>query len=60
MTTIQFDVFLSYSEADQQAAMAIADALRTGAGLHPFLDRWHLSASNAWDRINAYDQPSLS
>src|SRR3712207_3437478 len=46
--TTQFDVFLSYSEADQHAAQAIADALRTSAGLQPFLDRWHLIPGQPW------------
>lgn len=48
MTPPKFDVFLSYSEADQQAALMLADALRTSAGLQPFLDRWHLIPGQPW------------
>jgi WD40 repeat protein len=48
VTPPKFDVFLSYSEADQQAALVLADALRTSAGLQLFLDRWHLIPGQPW------------
>lgn len=47
-TTTQFDVFLSYSEADQAAILALANALLTQSGLQPFLDRWHLIPGRPW------------
>jgi hypothetical protein len=44
-----FDVFLSYSRADEAAVRRLADALR-GRGLRPFLDRWYLHPGRSWQR----------
>lgn len=48
MAAPQFDVFLSYSEADQAVVLALADVLRTQSGLQLFLDRWHLIPGRPW------------
>ena len=44
----EYDVFLSYNSADQEAVELIARRLREEAGLEPFLDRWHLVPGEPW------------
>jgi len=44
---VQFDVFLSHNSKDKGAVERIAQRLRD-AGLHPFLDKWHLIPGNPW------------
>ncbi|MGD8626448.1 MAG: TIR domain-containing protein, partial [Anaerolineae bacterium] len=45
---IQYDVFLSHSDADNAAVELIAQRLREEAGLAPFLDSWHLIPGRPW------------
>jgi hypothetical protein len=42
-----FDVFVSYSRADQDAAERLGRALRA-RGLTVFVDRWYLVAGQSW------------
>jgi WD40 repeat protein len=44
---ISFDVFMSYSRADQDAVEQIGRALRA-RGLTVFVDRWYLIAGQSW------------
>jgi WD40 repeat protein len=44
---IRFDIFVSYSRADQDAVEQIGRALRA-RGLTVFLDRWYLVAGQSW------------
>ena len=44
---ISFDVFVSYSRADQDAVEQIGRALRA-RGLTVFVDRWYLVAGQSW------------
>ncbi len=44
-----FDVFLSYSRADQAMVEALARALRE-QGLRPFVDRWYLRPGRSWQQ----------
>jgi len=43
-----FHVFLSYGRTDAQAVEFIAARLEDEAGLHPFLDAWHLIPGEPW------------
>ena len=43
-----FDVFLSYGRADAHSVETIAARLEDEAGLHPFLDAWHLIPGEPW------------
>jgi CheY-like chemotaxis protein len=43
----KYDVFLSHNSADRIAVEFIAHRLRQ-AGLHPFLDKWHLVPGERW------------
>src|SRR5262249_18717852 len=38
----QYDVFLSYNSDDQLLVEQLAALLTDLAGIHPFLDKWHL------------------
>ena len=50
-----FDVFLSYSSADQHDVEAMAKALQAEPfALEPFLDRWHLRPGRNW--VEALEQ----
>jgi TIR domain len=42
-----FDVFLSYSRADQTIVERVAQALHA-SGLRAFLDRWYLNPGRSW------------
>lgn len=42
-----FDVFISYSSADREAVVAIAEWLKE-KGLRVFLDRWYLTPGQPW------------
>ena len=44
---IHYDVFLAHNSADKPAVETIAMRLRE-AGLHPFLDKWHLTPGMPW------------
>jgi TIR domain len=46
--TPSYDVFLSYSSADEAAVEEIATWLRDEAGLRVFLDAWHLVPGEPW------------
>jgi energy-coupling factor transporter ATP-binding protein EcfA2 len=43
-----FHVFLSYGRTDAQAVEVVAARLEDEAGLHPFLDAWHLIPGEPW------------
>ncbi|REG27009.1 WD40 repeat protein [Archangium gephyra] len=43
-----FDVFLSYNGQDKASVEALAERLRTDAGLRPFLDKWQLTPGTRW------------
>jgi hypothetical protein len=55
---IQYDVFLSHNSADKPAVEALARRLQDEAGLHPFLDQWHLVPGEPWQEAleEALDQ----
>jgi len=44
----EHDVFLSHNGVDKVAVEAVAERLRDEAGLHPFLDKWHLVPGEAF------------
>src|SRR5215468_8035164 len=44
----RYDVFLSHNSADKPAVEAFARQLEDEAGLHPFLDKWHLVPGEPW------------
>ncbi len=44
-----YDVFLSHNSADKPAVQVLAERLRE-AGLKPFLDVWHLTPGQSWQR----------
>ncbi|KFA88196.1 TIR domain-containing protein, partial [Archangium violaceum] len=43
-----FDVFLSHNSQDKASVEALAERLRSEAGLQPFLDKWHLVPGTSW------------
>ena len=43
-----FDVFLSHNGQDKASVEALADRLKSEAGLRPFLDKWHLVPGTRW------------
>jgi hypothetical protein len=43
-----FDVFLPHHSADKPAVELLAHRLEDEAGLHPFLDKWHLTPGSPW------------
>ncbi|WP_309890828.1 TIR domain-containing protein [Archangium sp.] len=43
-----FDVFLSHNSQDKASVEALAERLRSEAGLRPFLDKWHLVPGTRW------------
>ena len=43
-----YDVFLSHNSLDKDAVEALARRLEDDAGIHPFLDKWHLIPGNPW------------
>jgi tetratricopeptide (TPR) repeat protein len=46
--TKQYHVFLSHSSSDKTYVERIAERLEDGAGLKPFLDKWHLVPGEPW------------
>ena len=43
-----FDVFLSHNSQDKASVEALAERLKSEAGLRPFLDKWHLVPGTRW------------
>jgi WD40 repeat protein len=43
-----FDVFLSHNSQDKVSVEALAERLKSEAGLQPFLDKWHLVPGTMW------------